>query len=156
MAEITLSFKTVFSSEKHPASLKTLERVQTLWGRFASQRQTEPQKQQIPKSGRIWSQELLRWGDSTSPHRIFTLLILWHIVISCSPTSLVNFHFWWMAEVVCELQDFFVRLLASPPPPPPPLTPPIPRPWVGVNETFYVLPRRRLRCMLDMSRFVRN
>lgn len=60
MAEITLSFKTVFSSEKHPASLKTLERLQTLCGRFALQRQTELQKQQIPKRGRIWSQELLR------------------------------------------------------------------------------------------------
>lgn len=116
MAEITQSFKTVFGSEKHPASLKTLARVQTLCGQFALQRQTELQKQQIPKSGRIWSQELLRWGDSTSPHRIFTLLILWHIVISCSPTSLVNFHFWWMAEVVCELQDFFVGLLFPPPP----------------------------------------
>lgn len=88
-------------------------------GWFASEKQTwQSYKRAKNKNSEIWmwSQELLRWGDSTSPHRVFTLLILWHIVISCSPTSLVNFHFWWMAEVVCELQDFFFfRLLISPP-----------------------------------------
>lgn len=76
---------------------------------------TKGPKIQMQKSGWIWSQTFLRWGDSTSPHRIFTLLILWHIVISCSPTSLVNFHFWWMAEVVCEQQDFFFPAPRFPP-----------------------------------------
>lgn len=74
------------------------------------------QQHKMQKSGWMWSQALLRWGDSTSPHRIFTLLILWHIVISCSPTSLINFHFWWMAEVVCERPDFFFFPRSSSPP----------------------------------------
>lgn len=78
---------------------------------------TKGPKIQMQKSSWMWSQALLRWGDSTSPNRIFTLLILWHIVISCSPTSLVNFHFWWMADVVCEQQDLFFPAPRFPPRP---------------------------------------
>lgn len=41
---------------------------------------------------------------------------------------------------VCEQKDIFFSL----------------RPWVGVNEAFYMLLCRGLRYMFDMSRFVRD
>lgn len=47
---------------------------------------------------------------------------------------------WLMAPVVCEWKGFFFP----------------PRPWVGVNEPFYVLPCRGLHYMFDVSRFVRD
>lgn len=96
----------VLKQSQAPSVKKRLKHISERETQRAELQKAKP-KIQTQKSVWMWSQALLRWGDSTSPHRIFTLLLLWHIVISRSLTSLINVHFWWMAEVVCEQQDFF-------------------------------------------------
>lgn len=93
----------------------------------------------------------VRWFHISPPHIYSAQFMTYrHIVFPHIPRKSSFLMNGWG----CVWAAGFSLSRAAPPPPPPP--PPPSRPRVGVNEAFYVLPCRRLRYMLDMSRFVRN
>lgn len=85
----------------------------------------------------------VRWFQISPPHIYFAHFMTYrHIVfphIPCKFSFLMN---GWGCVWAAGL---FVSCSSFPP-----------RPWVGVNEALYVLPCHSLRCLLDMSRFVRE